>query len=72
MGNLGRRNNGEPIFEKSYSLISYNNYDNREEYNFVDSWNRWTPYPFDEGIAPTFFITPFIESLVLLDVDGNN
>ncbi|KAK1371924.1 F-box domain-containing protein [Heracleum sosnowskyi] len=68
---LGLRNNGVPIFESLYNLILYDN-DSDEECSFVESWDQWTPYPFQDGPAPTFFISPFVESLVLLDVDGNN
>ncbi|KAL1833350.1 hypothetical protein ACET3Z_003001 [Daucus carota] len=65
---LGVRNNGEPILARSYDLISYN-LDNHEAKNFVDSWDSWTPYKYyEEGFAPPFFISPFVESLVLLDI----
>ncbi|KAK1371771.1 F-box domain-containing protein [Heracleum sosnowskyi] len=66
---LGVRNNGEPILARSYNLISYN-LDNHMAKDFLHSWNSWIPYPYyEEGFAPPFFIRPFVESLVLLNVD---
>ncbi|KAK1371664.1 F-box domain-containing protein [Heracleum sosnowskyi] len=60
---LGVRNNGGPILVKSYNLISYN-LDNHEANDFVDSWRRWT-----EDSAPPYVISPFVESLGLLNID---
>ncbi|KAL6561960.1 hypothetical protein OROGR_002967 [Orobanche gracilis] len=66
---MGVRNNGEPVLARSYNLISYN-LDNHLAKNLVDSWDSWTPYPYyEEDFAPPFFIRPFVESLVLLNID---
>ncbi|XP_017233712.1 putative F-box protein At5g62660 [Daucus carota subsp. sativus] len=66
---MGVRNNGEPILARSFNLITYN-LDNHMAKNFVDSWDSWTPYPYyEEDFAPPFFIRPFVESLVLLNID---
>ncbi|KAK1371678.1 F-box domain-containing protein [Heracleum sosnowskyi] len=51
------------ILVKSYNLILYN-LDNHEANDFVDSWRRWT-----EDSAPPYVISPFVESLVLLNID---
>ncbi|KAK1371634.1 F-box domain-containing protein [Heracleum sosnowskyi] len=68
---LGVRNNGEPILAKFNNLITYN-LDSHEADDFVDSWDRWTPEsPYQEGFAPRYVISPFVESLVLFDIDCN-
>ncbi|KAK1371632.1 F-box domain-containing protein [Heracleum sosnowskyi] len=68
---LGVRNNGEPILAKVNNLITYN-LDSHEADDFVDSWDRWTPEsPYQEGFAPRYVISPFVESLVLFDIDCN-
>ncbi|KAL8110669.1 hypothetical protein AgCh_026421 [Apium graveolens] len=60
---LGVRNNGEPILAKSNNFITYN-LDSHEANDFVDSWDRWTPKsPYQEGYAPRYIISPFVESL---------
>ncbi|XP_074360293.1 F-box/kelch-repeat protein At3g23880-like [Apium graveolens] len=69
VGVMGVRNNGEPIFARSCNLISYS-LDNHLAKNFVDSWDSWTPFPcYKEGFPPPFSIRPFVESLVLLNID---
>ncbi|KAK1371803.1 hypothetical protein POM88_037895 [Heracleum sosnowskyi] len=66
---LGIRNNGEPILAKSNNLISYD-LDTHEPYDFVESCDRLTPrYDYEEGSKPPFIISPFVETLVLLDID---
>ncbi|XP_074337676.1 uncharacterized protein LOC141674875 [Apium graveolens] len=60
---LGVRNNAEPILVKSYNLITYG-LDNHKANNFVDSWIRWT-----KDYFPPYVISPFVESLILLNAD---
>ncbi|KAL8110835.1 hypothetical protein AgCh_026541 [Apium graveolens] len=64
---LGVRNNGDPILGKLNSLITYD-LDTHEPNDFVD---RLTPYSYDED-TPFFFISPFVETLRLLDTDRHN
>lgn len=66
---LGVRNNGEPILAKSNNFITYD-LDSHEANDLVDSWDRWTPEsPYEEGYVPRYVISPFVESLVLFDID---
>ncbi|KAK1371631.1 hypothetical protein POM88_037723 [Heracleum sosnowskyi] len=65
---MGVRNNGEPILAKLNNFITYN-LDSHEANDFVDSWDCWTPeFPYAEGFAPCYVISPFVESLVLFDI----
>ncbi|KAL1831120.1 hypothetical protein ACET3Z_000771 [Daucus carota] len=66
---LGTRNNGEPILAKSNNLISYD-LDTHKPYDFVESCERLTPnFYYDEGSYLPLVISPFVETLVLLDID---
>ncbi|KAK1371806.1 F-box domain-containing protein [Heracleum sosnowskyi] len=66
---LGVRNNGEPILSKFSNLISYN-LDKSKEYDFADSCDHRTPFSYyDEGCKPPLVITPFVETLVFLDIN---
>ncbi|XP_074337642.1 F-box/kelch-repeat protein At3g06240-like [Apium graveolens] len=66
---LGTRNNGAPIQAKSNNLISYD-LDTHEPYDFVESCDRLTPfYYLREGSQSPFLIRPFVETLILLDID---
>ncbi|KAL8110452.1 uncharacterized protein LOC141672906 isoform X2 [Apium graveolens] len=81
-GVLGLRNNGEPLVTQLglvfknrpvpydfHKLISYS-LDSLEENEFVESWYHWNDFSYTEKIvAPPFHITPFVESLVFLDID---
>lgn len=64
---LGLRNNGEPILFSLFDFVSYS-LDSHEAKDFVDSWDRWGNFSFyEENFAPPFSISPFVESLVLLN-----
>ncbi|KAK1371793.1 F-box domain-containing protein [Heracleum sosnowskyi] len=65
---LGIRNKGEPILAKSNNLISYD-LETHEPYDFVEL----TTYSYrEEGSRSPYVISPFVETLVLLDIDCNN
>ncbi|XP_074334435.1 uncharacterized protein LOC141671902 [Apium graveolens] len=61
---LGIRYTGEPILAKSNNLISYD-LDTHEPYDFVES----TPYTYHEDSISPYTISPFLETLLLLDID---
>lgn len=64
---LGLRNNGEPILFSLFDFVSYS-LDSHEAKDFVDSWDRWGNFSFyEENFAPPFSVSPFVESLVLLN-----
>ncbi|KAK1371232.1 hypothetical protein POM88_037324 [Heracleum sosnowskyi] len=64
---LGLRSNGEPILFNLYDFVSYS-LDSHEANDFVHSWDRWSDFSFyEENFAPPFSISPFVESLVLLN-----
>lgn len=82
---LGLRNNGEPIVFNLYDKSLYN-LDSHEANDFVKSWNRWDDcftsergmnrwgdcFTFERGMARLSSISPFVETLALLDLDQNN
>ncbi|XP_074337733.1 F-box protein At4g22390-like [Apium graveolens] len=62
---LGIRNSGEPLLAKSNNLISYD-LDTHEPYDFIES----TPYTYHkEHLISPYTISPFVETLLLLDID---
>lgn len=64
---LGLRNNGEPIVFRLFKLASYN-LDSHETNDFVDSWQHWDDFScYQNQLGPPFAISPFVESLVLLN-----
>ena len=54
---LGVRHNGGPILAKSNNFITYN----------LDSWTPKSPY--QEGYAPSYVNSFFVESLLLFDIN---